>query len=141
NKDLTDGGLFDHGRSSHHPGHAHRDALDLLRFHAHPAEIELAVSAAGEDELAVGTPPSQVPGAVEAAHSTTVHIKMNEHLVGEVGHALIPLGQTDSAQMQVSHLAIRHGAVLVVQQRVFDSGHWGADGSRVVAGHIQAHVG
>ncbi|MQY32033.1 hypothetical protein NRB56_76500 [Nocardia sp. RB56] len=97
----------DHGRVGDLRVGQHR-GLDLARFDAESAHLDLIVGAAEMDQFAAGTPPRQVAGPVQPRSRRAERIG-DEPRRGQGGPAEVPARDLDAADIDLARYARRDG--------------------------------
>src|SRR5690606_3161416 len=88
--------------------------LDLAQLHAVAAYLHLGVAAAQEGEAAVGQPPADVAGTVEASTRLAVGVGQ-EPVGGETGFAEVAAGQAGASQIDLPGDADGHRPQVLIQ--------------------------
>ena len=97
--------------------------FDLHRLHPVTAHLHLVAAATVGDQRPVGQAPSDVAGAIQP-HTRRLR---PEHLVGEVGSAVVAVGQGDSGDADLTGDTVGHGQALLVQHQYLDIVDRGTD--------------
>jgi hypothetical protein len=118
----------DGGGGAHHPGHAQQLVVDLPELDAAPAELDLVVGAAGEEEPR-GIVDHAVPGAVGALPAERRHRRV---LLGVLGGIEVA-GQAHSADDELAGAADGHGHALLVDDGEVPAIQWEPDPHRIGA--------
>src|SRR5205807_6853351 len=103
---LDDRGISDGGISPKHRGH-------LAGLHAMAPYLDLVVGPSDELEGTIGSPPYEVPGAVQATPAVARRVG-DEGRGGEVGAAQVPPRQTCPCAIELAHHPDGHASEMAV---------------------------
>src|SRR6266496_798451 len=121
-------------------GVAGQVVFDFAQLDADPADLDLAVQAAQELELAVGAPLGQVAGAVHALAGGRAVGLWQEPFGGQLGAAQVAAGDAGAGHVQLAGDADGGQVAVAVQHPGAVVGHGLADGWAAGVGGLGAQV-